>query len=866
VALARNISARHAATYYEKDDYYTRDRSPSEWHGEGAHALALSGSVDRQAFASLVEGRLPGGSTIHRGGGTRRGGTDFEFSAPKSFSIQALVNGDKRLIDVHRSAVAIARQRIEATVATRVTKHGATRLEFTKSAVIAQFEHATSRAGDPDLHSHVVVLNLTRRADGQWRSIENAEMFKEQRLMYETYLSELATGARDLGYGITIGKYGNPELANITREHIEHFSRRSREVEAELESGGISREASTPEAKRRAALSTRKAKQDYDHAALRAEWIERGEHIGLWQYLPAEGPDLPVILESECAAEAVHFAIEHLSERQAAFSRRDALVESLRSARGAATSQVISAELDRRIGTGDLVQDAAGQWLTTRTALEAEERLLAIELQGRDAVPSITMAVKPAAAAASAFSILNTGQRALVELVLTTRNRIIGVNGLAGTGKTTALRVARDLAERESFEFVGLAPSHSAVRALEKSGVEAQTVQRWLLDPNAESKLTPRSVVVLDEAGLAGTVTLRAVLERVDRAGARAVLVGDIYQYESVEAGRGFAQLQQEGMETVVLSEMVRQREPTLARAARLSVREPARALQLLPVIEEKDAAARHTRMARDFGALSPTEQAQTLLLTGSHEARRDINERVRAELGRVDSGEHVRVFRALDKTTAQKKRLETYQPGLAVRFEKDYRGLRVRRGETAQVERVFADAVIVSLPDGTHRTMSPRRLSGKGWSLGVVEDLEVAAGERVRFTGTDSSAGYRNREHGVVEEISADALAVRRSDGSTVRLARDRVLSVDYSYAVTGHSAQGLDVSRVVLEKDTHSRTTHRRAFYTDLTRARDAAVVVTDSMGQLAKRVRSDLLKVAALDVVGSVGFAVASGHELG
>ena len=183
--------------------------------------------------------------------------------------------------------------------------------------------------------------------------------------------------------------------------------------------------------------------------------------------------------------------------------------------------------------------------------------------------------------------------------------------------------------------------------------------------------------------------------------------------------------------------------------------------------------------------------------------------------------------------TAAQKKQLETYQPGLAVRFEKDYRSLGVRRGETAQVERVFADAMIVSLPDGTHRTMSPRRLSGKGWSLGVVEDLEVAAGERVRFTGTNSSAGYRNREHGVVEEISADALAIRRSDGSTVRLARDRVLSLDYRYAVTGHSAQGLDASRVVMEKDTHSRTTDRRSFYTDLTRARDAAIVVTDSSG---------------------------------
>jgi len=853
VALARNISARHAATYYEKDDYYTRDRSPSEWHGEGAHALGLSGPVDREIFASLVEGRMPGGATLHRGGGARRGGTDFEFSAPKSFSIQALVNGDRRLIDVHRSAVTIARQRIEATIATRVTERGTMRLEFTRSAVIAQFEHATSRAGDPDLHSHVVVLNLTRRADGQWRSIENAEMFKEQRLMYETYLSELAKGAKDLGYAIAIGKHGNPELAHITREQIEHFSRRSREVEAGLESEGITRETSTPEAKRRAALSTRKAKQDYDHAALRAEWIERGQHIGLRQYLPPEGPRLPAVSESEFAGEAVRFAIEHLSERQAAFSRRDALVESLRAARGTATSQGITAELDRRIGTGDLVSDAAGQWLTTRTALEAEQRLLAIELQGRNAVPAIGMAVR-GSAEESAFSGLNAGQRSLVKLVLTTRNRIIGVNGLAGTGKTTALTVARDLAQRQGFEFVGLAPSHSAVRALQDSGIESQTVQRWLLDPNAESRLTPRSVVVLDEAGLAGTVTLRAVLERVERPGARAVLVGDVYQYESVEAGRGFAQLQQQGMQTAELSQMVRQREPTLARAARLSVREPARALQLLPVIEEKDASARHARMARDFGSLSPSEQAQTLLLTGSHEARRDINERVRAELRLAGSGERVRVFRALDMTAAQKKQIETYQPGLAVRFEKDYRSLGVRRGQTVQVERVFADAMIVSLPDGTHRTMSSRRLSGKGWSLGVVEDLEVAAGERVRFTGTNSSAGYRNREHGVVEKISADALAVRRSDGSTLRLVRDRVLSLDYSYAVTGHSAQGLDAKRVILEKDTRSRATNHRSFYTDLTRAREAAVVVTDSTPRLARFVRFDSPKSAALDIVRS------------
>jgi ATP-dependent exoDNAse (exonuclease V) alpha subunit len=115
-------------------------------------------------------------------------------------------------------------------------------------------------------------------------------------------------------------------------------------------------------------------------------------------------------------------------------------------------------------------------------------------------------------------------------------------------------------------------------------------------------------------------------------------------------------------------------------------------------------------------------------------------------------------------------------------------------------------------------------------------------------------------REHGVVGEISADALTVRRSDGSNLRLARDRVLSLDYGYAVTGHSAQGPDASLVILEKDTHSRTTDRRSFYTDITRARNAAVVITDSVARLARRANIDRRKFAALEVAASADLSLA------
>jgi len=98
-----------------------------------------------------------------------------------------------------------------------------------------------------------------------------------------------------------------------------------------------------------------------------------------------------------------------------------------------------------------------------------------------------------------------------------------------------------------------------------------------------------------------------------------------------------------------------------------------------------------------------------------------------------------------LDKTAAEKKQVETYQPWLTVRFEKDYRTFGARRGDTAQVEDIISGAVILRLPDGTRRRMSPRRLNGRGWTVGVVEEIEITAGERIRFTGTNPRAGYRN-------------------------------------------------------------------------------------------------------------------------
>lgn len=856
MALAKNIGTAQADRYYDKDDYYSKDAAaPSQWQGKGAETLGLSGAVRPEDFKALVRGELPDGTKLHHGGGNRRAGTDFEFSAPKSFSIQALVVGDERLVQVHQKAVAVARERIEATTATRVTQDGKTTVEVTGRAVMAEFLHTTSRAGDPDLHSHVVALNLTQRQDGQWRSVDNTAMFREQRLMYEIYLSELAKGARELGYEITTGKHGNPELAHISREQIEHFSTRAAAIEAALAAQGLTLDTATPKQKKAATLATRNAKQDYDRAALTHEWQVRAQKLGVETSVPhhATPRHHSHLAEQRGAREAVRFALAHLGEREAAFERKEVLTVALREARGDVGYRAIEAELSRRQKQGQVLPSRGGERVTTLKALEIERRILRVERSGRGQASSIASPHEVARYLAGRD--LNVGQAQAVQLAATSENRINGIQGVAGSGKTTALRAFGELAQQRGFQVIGLAPSHSAVKALRESGVEAQTLQSWLADRKAAEVLNQRTVIVLDEAGLVGNCNLLSTLERAEKSGARVLLVGDTKQYQSIAAGRAFAQLQQHGMPTARLTEILRQRDGQLREAAKLSVDQPARALRQLDVREIADPGERYRSIAQDYAGLSRSERDATLILTGTNAARTELNAAVRDALkvqGELAGPRStIQVFRRSDLTEAEQKRLDRYRVGDAVLFQKPFRSLGVARGELYRITAINNDHVVARSEAGREIAYTPARLSAKGFQLGRVEDREVAVGEALRVTGTDRALGIRNGERGNIEATSGGALVMRVSDGARKTLRTDRVLPLEYGYASTGHSAQGLSADRVLLDKDAQARTTDHRSFYTDLTRARYAAVIYTNDRDSLPEAIVRRSQKTAALDV---------------
>ncbi len=847
----KNVAAAQAESYYRADDYYTKNSPPAAWHGRGAELLGLSeADADRQ-FAELLRGKLPTGDEIAGGaGGKRRAGTDLTVSAPKSVSLAALALGDERVVAAHREAAAVAMKHVETLIAARITDKGRVTVERTGVMVAREVLHDTSRAGDPNIHSHFVMLNATQRADGRWVALENREIYRAQHELDLRYKSELALRLAGLGYTVRATAKGF-ELGEISDAQIRTFSTRKQAVDAELIKRNTSRENSTAKEREIAALATRDPKQIYDRDELAAEWRERALAAGISLEVPTAGGAAGD--RREAANKAVEFGVEHLSERESAWTDAELRNAALAGAWGKATFDDISTGLARAEMRGGVVRKLDGT-LTTEEAQRREKHMLLIEERGRGAVEAIARD-REAMEGALKQTKLNDKQRGAVEAALTTSNRIIGIQGLAGVGKTTLLDEFRRQAEAAGFHLEGVAPSHSAVKALGEAGIQGKTLQSW---EAGGGKLDASTVLVVDESSLVSSRQMQFLLMRAEKAGARVLLVGDSGQYQSVEAGKAFHQLQEAGMHVATVDKMLRQQRDELRLVARLAAEgKGAEALQKLGagVVEIKDRAERHAAIATRFAALSAEDRADCLILTGSNADRQSLNAAVRGTLGLAGTGRDVAVFERGDLTGAEQKRADRYRAGDVIRFEKDYRSLGAAKGDLFSVRAVSGNEITLAAADGREVTVAPGNLSGHGFTVGRVAERELAAGDRVRITGdirlVEGGDVLRNGQRASVVSISAERMELK-IDGVKGLVVVDprRPLSLDHGYAATGHSAQGLGAKSVILERDSLCRTASQRQFYTDVTRAKVELTVVTDSRAKLEKAVSRVVDKTKALD----------------
>jgi conjugative relaxase-like TrwC/TraI family protein len=200
--LKGNVSAT-AKTYYSKEDNYYNEEATTQWHGLLANDLELKGEIEPKVFEKLLVGEMPNGKQLiintKAKTSQHRMGYDLTFSAPKSISIQGLIGNDLSIVQAHDEAVKIALTQLEKYVMVRKKIKGISQRENSANFLVAMFRHELSRSSDPQIHTHAIVMNFTKRADGELRAISNENLFKIIKQTDAIYKNELLKQVQKLG-------------------------------------------------------------------------------------------------------------------------------------------------------------------------------------------------------------------------------------------------------------------------------------------------------------------------------------------------------------------------------------------------------------------------------------------------------------------------------------------------------------------------------------------------------------------------------------------------------------------------------------------------------------------------------------------
>jgi ATP-dependent exoDNAse (exonuclease V) alpha subunit len=439
------------------------------------------------------------------------------------------------------------------------------------------------------------------------------------------------------------------------------------------------------------------------------------------------------------------------------------------------------------------------------------------------------------------FPHLNPGQQNATRLILNSRDTITALDGLAGSGKTTALAAVRAAAEASGYVVEGIAPTTTAAKELAKAGMVTQTLQRHVR--LAESgRLSPGAhLYVLDESSLASTVQIHALLNHLTPQD-RVLLVGDTHQHQSVEAGRIYEQLIEQGLQTGTLTQIIRQKDPAyLAVVERVARGDIGGAVRDLDdrglVVEIPQAADRLQAVAEDFC----TTPEGTLVIAPDNLSRQHLNEAIHAELtARGVLTGRPRAISVLverqDTTGADRGWASRYEVGDVLRYSAGSDALGITPGSYARVEQVDTktNRLTVRHESGGRITYNPDRL--RGVSLYQEETRLFAVGERVQFKQPFRDRDVANGELGIIQSVTGTTMRIKTDRGRTVAFALKDYRHLDYGFAVTSYSSQSLTERRVILHINTdHPAAVDRRLTFVAFSRGTEALVVYTNDRDEL-------------------------------
>jgi len=892
LSISNPLASGQVQTYHQLDytapsqSYYRQgDAVQGEWQGRLASEFGLSGEVSALEFSRLTEGRHPQTAAQmvrHRAaveykdadGKTvkaveHRAAWDATFSAPKSVSLTALVGGDERIREAHSAAVTVALSELEKYTQARLG--GNHPGETTGKFIAAKFEHDTARPVDgyaaPQLHTHAVIFNVTVRDDGSTRALQDRPFFQSKQFATAVYQSELFYRLRDLGYEMETGGSGAPEIKGYTQEYLDASSLRRDQIKEEMARKGVS----GPRAAQIAAHATREKKQTLTreevleaHRRVAAQYGSQPQHVVAEAQertrMQQHNPD-----KTLRAKEAVTYARDSLFEREAVAEERLIFRDALRRGMGETTYAEVRADFEARRERGEFrsveaAKYASGRSFTTAETIAAERANVEHVLAGRNAVQPI-MTAELAQEQARSREFLNDSQRRVIEEVLNSPDRVHGLQGRAGTGKTTVLASIREGAERSGFIVEGFAPTSRASAQLREAGIDATTLQSFLARGENHPSANPalHHLYMLDESSLASTKQMRTFLEKLNPDD-RVLVIGDTSQHQGVDAGKPFEQMRDARMRTSQLDRIMRQKDPELLKAVEeLAKNNTRQGIDMLAsqgrIREITDRQERIATIARDYAA----QPENTIVVSPDNRSRQQINEAVRAELLQkgvlaIDGQTFRTLTHRSDMTGADRTWAARYSAGDVLQYTTGSKTEGIERDSFATVRTVDArtNALTVELANGSTVTYDPRRL--RGVHVYRETEREFATGDRIQMTSTNKELGVANRDLGTITEMRDGQISVRMDGKNEHRITFEPSVfrTFDHGYAVTSHSAQGLTAGRVLAHFDTDSSHSliNTRLAYVAISRASDDARVYTNNAETLGQRLATDISKTAAID----------------
>ncbi len=792
-------SASDASKYYQQGDYYTQEgiNEYSQWLGKGAKALNLEGPVNFEVFKNLLEGRLPNGQEMIqvKKGQYHRPGYDLTFSAPKSVSILALVGGNDEVLSVHREAIQEVVAKIEEKYsAVRNHNKGKKTIEKTGNLIAGAFEHIDSRDGDPNLHTHVVLMNVTQKLNGEYRTLYGDELYEDKLLNGMEYRSLLAHKLLKLGYELRIEKKGTFEIAAVPLTLIELFSKRREAIVQWLKdkqlSGGLSA--------MRANFETRREKKSLDTIERLEGWISemnsKGYKIDDLNKVYHQARDRGAIQIPEpyiLAQNAVQVSVEHLSEKKNGFKIEEVIKTArLLSIFPSSDADFLKA-IEQKITDKELCY-TQGKWLTTSEILNREKEISNFIDEGKNSVHKISADWIANLVAKYLFK-EDTEQQAL-KFILTSTDRHILLNGSDKEAVIGVFKSLNSLMKNHNHYprfLVQKAASVQKLKAqmhservstiegfllscemrLEKRNPERSRLERW--NRRFQEKEARDIWIVNDEVSIQQVFHLQQYAKKL---GARL-----IFWKGHTRSNYTFEKLKQEGISEVKL---------TLDKNQPAEQNAKEEVLKAIEILEKKQAIYSfidYEERIKSMIQLSVLNEKRSSIIALTHRECLEINSGIRTQLKTLGNLKgnalQLTILESLGMSRAEKSQLQLYQIGDVIRFNRELKEYNIKKDAYFEVKRVDLENEIIELTQDKHNlhVLSMRSNSHfvKHMEVFRASSRELMIGDTIIWTR--SLKNKKEKSLNRIKGEKAEVISIQ-SMGITIRLENGKIDSLDKS------------------------------------------------------------------------------------